>query len=463
MLKAAVKRSACDQCRAKRVRCLRVENSTAPCARCDHIGARCVTGAPGHPGRPPKQRTVDGRPAAANPAGVSSPGGAGRRHRTSTSLREVNHVDIYAPAMAGEPVPATSAPTKAPRYRADMRTSWDRWLDGVAASDLAGSKPVQSNPPGNLLAHDGPQPDFWGASDDSAALFGSPSIEQSPAAPGKDILALVDVDQLSGPSQLRGLLSADDEIDAMLDMGQDSSSSVLDMDLGPLLDPPASSLMRFREDMDQRIAAVDAYYSDPVKVVQGCKEEGAGAEQAENPAALLLTCSTKFIDIIQSLTPAAGQTHTQSEDALSTEVVLLALSSYLALMRLFDSLFHTIYEFICDLPPASFKSVKVKSVLRIGGISTLQDMPLKTYATGILDAIQGQVRTLERCMGIPTEHCLSGEAAASATPGIFSRSDRTRLFWAVIEQEDVKSRRGGKSYVESIRASIKDSMRFLDD
>ncbi|KAJ5714413.1 uncharacterized protein N7483_011594 [Penicillium malachiteum] len=251
------------------------------------------------------------------------------------------------------------------------------------------------------------------------------------------------------------------------------------MDLGPLLDPcesavlpqsplpkcisPASSLMRFREEIDQRIAAVDTYYSDPVKVVQGCKEEGAGAEQAENPAALLLTCSTKFIDIIQSLTPAAGQTHTRSEDALSTEVVLLALSSYLALMRLFDSLFHTIYEFICDLPPASFKSVKVKSVLRIGGISTLQDMPLKTYATGILDAIQGQVRTLERCMGIPTEHCLSGEAAASATPGMLSRSDRTRLFWAGMEQEDVKSRRGGKSYVESIRASIKDSMRFLDD
>lgn len=117
----------------------------------------------------------------------------------------------------------------------------------------------------------------------------------------------MDVDQLSGPSQLRGLLSADDEIDAMLDIGWDSSSSALDMDLGPLLDPcesavlpqsplpqcirPASSLMRFREEMDQRIAAVDAYYSDPVKVVQRCKEEGAGAEQAENPATLLLTAA----------------------------------------------------------------------------------------------------------------------------------------------------------------------------
>lgn len=223
--------------------------------------------------------------------------------------------------------------------------------------------------------------------------------------------------------------------------------------------------MRFREEMEQRNAVVDAYFSDPLKVVQGCKEEGAGGEGAENPAALLLTCSKEFIDIIQSLTPVAapGQMHMQSEDALSTEIVLLALSSYLALIRLFDSLFYTIYKLICEMPPDSFKSVKVKAVLRISGISSLQDMPLKTYATGILDAIQGQMRTLERCMGIPTECCLSGEATAPPTQGIFSRADRAQLFWAVMSQEDVKSRRGGKSYAESIRASIQGSMRFLED
>ena len=475
MLKASVKRSACDQCRAKRVRCLRAENSTAPCARCDHIGAHCVTGAPGHPGRPRKQRAVGG-----HPGGVSSPGSVGRRHRKLTSLREVNHVEIHNHAFTGEPTSVAEVSTKAPRHRGGMRTSWDRWLDGIAPSELVGSTPtpVQSSPSGNLFAHDRSRSDSWGAPGDSTDLFSYPSIEQSPDVPGKDVLALVDVDQLSGPSQLRGLLSADDDIGAMLDMGWGSSGSLLDMHLSPLLDPrdgalllrsrpqhisPVSSLMRFREEIDQNIAAVDAYYSNPAKVVQGCKEEGVGGEQADNPASLLLTCSTKFIDIIQGLTSATDKTDTHSQDALSTDIVLLVLSSYLALMRLFDSLFYTIYEFIYDLPPASFKSIKVKSVLRIGGISTLQDMSLKTYATAILDAIQNQVQILERYMGIPTEYCLSGEAAASEIPGIFSRSDRTRLFWAVMEQEDVKSRRGGKSYVESIRASITDSMRFLDD
>lgn len=473
MLKPTVRRSACDQCRAKRVRCLRAENRTASCARCSHIGARCVTGAPGHPGRPPKPRLVDGgstpRGPAASPADVSSPGPG--RHRTST-LRDIDHVEVLASTTAGQPAPA-GAPARALRYRADGHTSWD-WLDGIAGSHLPGSNSaVHPPPPGHPLAY-GAQPESWGAPGDSSAFFGLSSIEQS-LAPSEDILGLVD--QLSSPSQLQGLLSADDALKSMLQMGRDSSTA-LDMDIDPLLDPwegvlppsppqcfrPASSLIRFREEIDQRIAVLDAYFSDPLKVAQGCKEEGADRE-AENPAALLLTCCKEFIDIIQSLTPASRM-HMQSEYALSTEIVLLALSSYLALMRLLDSLFYTIYKSIYQMPPESFKFVKIKSVLRIGGISSLQDIPLKTYATGILDTIQGQVRTLERLMGIPTEYCLSGEVAtlpSAAAPGIFAHEDRARLFWAVMAQEDVKPRRGSKSYVDSIRASIQDSMRFLDN
>lgn len=427
MFKSAVRRSACDQCRAKRVRCLRAENSLAPCARCSHIGARCVTGAARHPGRPPKSRRVDcdSTPSAptASADDVSSPNP--ERHRTSTS-REINHVEVQTPET------------------------------------------THLHPPGDLLAH-GPQPDFWETPGDSSAFFNSPSVEHSPV-PNNDILALVN--QLSGP-QLQGLLSTDNGLNAMLHMGCDSVTGLI-MEIDPLLDPwdgvlppspepkglnPASSLMRFREEMDRHIAAAEAYYSDPLKAMQGCKEDGASRE-TDNPAALLLTCSKEFIDIIQSLTP-----HPQNEDSLSTEIVLLALSSYLSLMRLFDSIFYTIYTFICELPPDSFKSIKVQSVLQIGGISALQDLPLKTYATGILDVIQDQVRTLERCMGIPTEYCLSGESTALPTPGslgMFSRADRARLFWAVMELEDTKPRRSSKSYVESIRASIRDSMKFLD-
>ena len=398
MPKPAVRRSACDHCRARRVQCLRAQNSTAPCARCSHIGARCVTSAPRHPGRPRKPRLAAGD-TALSPADVSSPG----RHRRSSTLRDTDHDDAHAPSVAEEPASA-GAPTAA--CRADRHTSWDR-LDGIAASDLGASNSTV-HPPRDLLAHGSQAADFWATPSDSSVCFPSPPIEQSPA-PGEDMLALVD--QLSGPSQLEGLLSTDDELSAMLHMSRDSTTP-LDMDVDPLLDPwkgvlpppplppcssPASSLMRFREEIDQRITAMDAYYSDALGVVEGCKKEGAD-RKPDNPAAVLLTCSKEFIDIIQSLTPTS-RTHKQSEDALSTEIVLLALSSYLSLV-------------------------------------------------------------------IPADYCLSGEAAASSpatVPGILSRADRAWLFWVVLAQEDVKSRRGSKSYVESIRANIQESMRFLDD
>ncbi|KAK4450578.1 hypothetical protein QBC34DRAFT_424710 [Podospora aff. communis PSN243] len=95
------------------------------------------------------------------------------------------------------------------------------------------------------------------------------------------------------------------------------------------------------------------------------------------------------------------------------------------------------------------RSVKVKSVLRIGCVSSTQDMPMKTYAMSVLDAVQAQVRTLERCMGRFLIYW------GSCAGGIFSREDRARLFCTAMEQEDVKPRRNdSKSYVESIRTSI---------
>ena len=342
-----------------------------------------------------------------------------------------------------------------------------------------------ANPANDLSAH-GPEPNFWeGSSHDGFFSGFSPTVQSF--APSEDIFALVD--QLNSPARLQGLPSADDFYTMV-----PKSSTPLDMNVDPLLAswedvlPPrprpqclgtATSLMRFREEMVQRIVVLDTYFSDPLQVLHGCKEEGAGTG---DPTSLLLTCTKEFIDIIQSLNPTpptdscireqldsyqfAPAMDTQTEDAPSTEVVLLALSSYLALMRLYDSLFHCIYKLLCQMPSDSFKSIKIKSVLRIGGISSLQDMPLKTYANSILDVIRSQLQTLESCLGIPTEYCLSGTSTIghmAATPGLFSRPDRAQLFSAVMLQHDIKPRRGGKSYVESIRASIEDSLGLLDD
>jgi hypothetical protein len=158
-----------------------------------------------------------------------------------------------------------------------------------------------------------------------------------------------------------------------------NSSTVLDMDVGPLmnhredvLSPPplpqgssvASSLASFRGGMERYVTTTDAYYADPSQVLQRCKDDGA-SEDAENTAALLLKSTKEFVDIIENLTPA-GQLHWKTQEVLSTEVVLLAWSSYLAFMRLFDSLFDRMYQYLHQTTPESYRSLKVKSVLRIG-------------------------------------------------------------------------------------------------
>ncbi|KAJ8109779.1 hypothetical protein OPT61_g7204 [Boeremia exigua] len=433
MPKPTIKRSACDQCRTKRVRCLRAQDSTAPCARCSYTGAQCVTGVPGRPGRPSKQLLAASLP---------------RPHRSSM-LRDMHRTQAHEQVTEVVPTP-------------------------VAMSKTA----VHSHQSSNSEVHE-PHPDFWVPLSNISAFFDSPSslMDQSLAS-GEDVCS--PADQLGGPSQLQGLFgaNADDDFDALVQFGDDSGTA-LDMYVNPLSNDGndllasialpqcssvASSMMKFRDEMDERIATIDEYYSNSSKVLQRCKDESEERD-VTNPAALLLTCSKEFTDMIQSLTSEV-QLHTHGEDTLSTEILLLALSSYLALMRLFDFLFHRIYKYICQLPPESYQSIKVKSVLRISGFSLLQDMPLKAYATGILDAIQSQVQILERSMGVPAEYSLSAEATTSPTtvaPGIFSSVQRTQLFLVVMAQEDVKSRRGTKSYVESIRASIKETMAFLHD
>lgn len=336
---------------------------------------------------------------------------------------------------------------------------------------------IDSHPSGSSETYE-PQPDFWVPPGDISTFFDSQSssIEQSLAS-NENALSLAD--QLGVSSQLPGLPSADDEFNALLQI-DDNSSTALDMYIYPLLDDDreqfqapnvlpqgcsaASSMVKFREEMNEHIATIDAYYSNSSKVLQRCKDEHKGGD-VSNPAALLLTCSKEFTDIIQIWT-SETQLHTKAVDALSTEIALLALSSYLALMRFFDFLFHRIYEYVCQLPPELYQSMKVKSVLRIGGFSSLQDMSLKSYAIGIVDAIRSQMYILERDMGIPVGYCLDDEAIGSPTaaaPGMFSSVQRTRLFWAVMAQEDIKAQRGTKSYVESIRVSIKETMAILHD
>jgi hypothetical protein len=114
---------------------------------------------------------------------------------------------------------------------------------------------------------------------------------------------------------------------------------------GGIIATATASLVRFREEMDQRVALVDAYFTDPFIVLQRSQQELHGSRsEMDNPAALSLTCSQKFINMVQSLAPACRLSADTEEDITSTETLLLALSGYLAPMRLYDTLFHCVFR-----------------------------------------------------------------------------------------------------------------------
>ncbi|OJJ42582.1 hypothetical protein ASPZODRAFT_1305360 [Penicilliopsis zonata CBS 506.65] len=333
----AAKRSACDRCRAKRVRCPRPADSIEPCARCVRLGEACVTGSPGYPGRPRKM------PATPTP--------------TTPSATQPNSLGLLD-APAGETM-----------SRADS------WLD---------------------LLDDG----FFNLSEDCTLL----NHELPSVYPGHD----------------SNRISADG------------------------LESATGSLVQFGERMERRVSAIDAFFSDPRNVVENCPEEGPGMT-GENPVATAIQCTEEFIQILQTVMTST----------LSTETTLLILTGYLRLMRLYDSLFRNVYRRLSQIPSETIQSVKVKAVLRIGGISSLQDMSGKVYARGVIEVIEAHLQTVERCLGLPVEYCLSGKTAAPS--GIFTSDDRARLLHTVMAQEDV-----GASYVQSIRQHIRMTVALWD-
>lgn len=290
--------------------------------------------------------------------------------------------------------------------------------------------------------------------------------------------------QLSAVSHHQNLPSGADSLDFMY--ARQDSDDMLNLDflessespsnLGPVQPLGATTLlMEFGGEMERRRSAMVAFLSHPRNLVEDCAEDSMGMA-TDNPVAVILACTKRFTEIIQNITastrPAPSLSPSQvisptassvaQPDSLNTETTLLILSSFLQLIKLYHSLFHVVFQNLSQISAQTLKSLKVKAVLRIGGLSSLQDLPAKAYAVAIVELIRSHVQTLERSMALPAAYCLSSEAAASPT-GIFAHPDRARLLHLVMAQEDVRSPRGDKSYVESIRDNIKNSLALFGD
>ncbi|KAK7928319.1 hypothetical protein PG985_005317 [Apiospora marii] len=450
---AATKRSACDRCRAKRVRCPRAEDSSAPCPRCVRVGEPCATGSPGRPGRPRKSY-LDGVVIQSGHPAVDSGTESSPQHLSTP--RDSGDVECSrTPSVHDEPL---CADTATPWLGAE---SLDHW-----------TVPGDTN--------------FFGTTSTTTGRFASgncPSLDQSSNSP-----------------QPQGLLGEADCLD-MIYLGE-GSNDVLDLDpfmasLACLpntaaVSPPsaASSLRNLGEKLERQAAATKTFLSDPRNMVEKCAEDGTFVGMAtENPVAVVLTCTNELIDIIRSMTAGSGSdpppsnlanAHSQRllPDAadssfsptraspISTETTLLILSDYLALMRLYGSIFSDAYQSLHQMPHDAVRSLKAKAVLRIGGTSTLQDIPARVYAMGIIEVIRSHIQSLEDCLGLPAAYRLAGEVTSSSlqqsSAGMFVDGERARLLHSVMAQDDLQSGGGTKPLVEGIRENMKRTIALFD-
>ena len=100
------RRSACDRCRAHKLRCLRAESTTdalTPCRRCSKAGAICSTGISGRPGRPSRSARGEKQQDAIN---ANVPGSLGHLDSAEPAPSWLHDWDnVFQPSTGSEESP----------------------------------------------------------------------------------------------------------------------------------------------------------------------------------------------------------------------------------------------------------------------------------------------------------------------------------------------------------------------
>ncbi|KAI1374324.1 hypothetical protein F4677DRAFT_176479 [Hypoxylon crocopeplum] len=435
------KRSACDRCRAQRLRCIRAEAITEPCVRCTRAGAKCITGQPRPLGRP-RKAAICGRGSVSSPISVNNFGRQLSQDGdtpSSTDMAVLDDTPFVNPTV--DEFDDTNNTAQAARFPLEATSA----VHGLANLELP-----------------------W----DTSGLFPSPVEERMPDA-------LLSSAQLGLTSQYQSLSSRNTALhsanmgscfeDYPGDGHQDlwfGSSNVQQ----PRPTDPLISLSRLCERVTINRSKMDAFHWDSPVLSRECAESAGMPES--NPAAQALLCTEEFVRILQSMPRNSPSSEliptvscTQLEDlhaqpqSPSVPTILLILTCYLQLLQLYDSLFSQVRRVLEDISYDALTSMKVKSVVRIGGFPLMQDMQGSLYAQTVVHMIQSHIQMMEHQMGLTPNFCVSDQRAPSN--GIFSGLDLAPLLGRVMQQPEISSPSSGISHVESLRDNIKHVLTIL--
>lgn len=462
MSQQATKRSACDRCRAQKLRCPQIDpQSNEPCARCVRAGAICVTGSARPLGRP---RTIQQH--GSKSSGTPPSTGSGRGIRT----RE----------------PATDPPRKVPRLSATTST----WSPLEEPPDLLECASSQSDRTLSWMLNEGSNlfSGFQLPGDD--ACIDPLCTLQEDEAVAVGMKPAQEASNDTGNSDVQYWVPEADALDPDYPECND-----LELEANRHLSEPPNAaealigLARLNESITRQLSRAKMFPSRAPPAHRVCPQRHQGT--GENSVAEVLQSTSDFINILRKInsTSASALSHPplacyrapslpdsgisacpslsdgQIQDfplpslstpsiasSLSTSTVLLLLSSYIQLLQLYDTIFRHVSNLFSETP-SPFKGScpgQAQSQFRVMGLSSIDG---HLHVKILIQVIEHHLESLETLIDLPADFRLSEPSKSSK--GILSNMNLSELVQIVMTQIEECPENSGKSIVESLRNGIR--------
>jgi hypothetical protein len=443
------KRSACDRCKIQRLRCLRAENCTEPCLRCTRAGVECATGPARRLGRPRKVVVTD--------SGRFEPDQSSRRS-SGNRVDQCSAASEFSSATRDVLQPVETPAMWSPRDQMpelfdnpEMAGSPVGVIDGV--HDFSGSSVLWDDSHDlQLFLEELDIPEPLRSSD-----------EMVPMNPQQSLPGCIGPENHASMCQSVGLRKGSDCFDALQSGGiRDDSDRKEEIH-------QLTSAARLSERITRVIARLISLFlpslPEPCFLLMD--------QPDANPIAQALLCSEELIRIIKSLlspppsdelsTPAVS--HIQSvefgdrRESPGMPTILLLLSIYSQLRRLYDLLFSHIYRTLCIISKEIIQSTRLKLVTSFGGLPPIHDMQADTYTRIVILVMRDHLQNMDHHMGRLARYCLSKPRTPSDR--LFGNNDLIPMFQRLIEQAEGHNHKAGIYHTDSLHWNIKKVLEKL--
>lgn len=448
------KRSACDRCREHKLRCLRAQSQTQePCVRCARAGASCVTGAPRPLGRPvvstsenhQRQAPRRSRHSIFVPAKVPSypakaPGVSSQRPEPETANEPAAEQTLVAAGDGDFNGPhLTDSELSSMLFEEEVSSgeSPDDMLYGLDYSTPANTVDLSSfggafNPAALTTMELGL--DEWHGS-------AQPLLKSLAALPGPNTLGFA----FSPGFQTQPIPVDVLEIPTRLTEPSLGPSSVLAR-LARLNEGIAVQLA-FKDNFLQNMTALQPPLADE------CVEQVGNAKV--NPMIRALESTSELAAIVnQIISPIQNR----ESSPLSTPAVLMCLSGYLQILKLYDAMFLRVHHILSGMQDIVGFFDNLPCFPHLVGLPPIKG---DLYIKIAIQVVQHHLGAVERVMGLPADLCV--QARRIPPKSLFSYVGSPQAFQSIMDQVCSPAEKSGRALVASLRASMDRVVGLLND